>query len=182
MTSTTRPTGGQGERSAWPVLLSYARPYWGALVGGGILSLATAATGLALPLVVRELIGALGAGGTVTGLLVLMTVLVAANAAIGAVGGYVLERAGESVVLTARRGLIGRLIRLRLSAVENAEPGDLMSRVTADTTPPETTIHSKPAASTQSTDAHDLTVETRRAGYKGARGGMSHERHLLQGS
>jgi ABC-type multidrug transport system fused ATPase/permease subunit len=96
--------------------------------------LATAATGLALPLVVRELIGELGAGGTVGGLLVLMSVLVLLNATIGAVGSYVLERTGESVVLTARRGLISRLIRLRLSAVESVEPGDLMSRVTADTT------------------------------------------------
>jgi ABC-type multidrug transport system fused ATPase/permease subunit len=121
-------------RGAWRVLLAYARPFRFALVGGGVLSLATAATGLALPLVVRELIAELGGGGTVTGLLVLMSVLVVANASIGALGSYVLERAGESVVLTARRGLLSRLIRLRLSAVESIEPGDLMSRVTADTT------------------------------------------------
>jgi hypothetical protein len=55
------------------VLLAYARPYWLALVGGGLLSLTTAATGLALPLVVRELIDTLGAGRTVADLLVLMT-------------------------------------------------------------------------------------------------------------
>ena len=66
------------------MLLTYARPYWLVLVAGGLLSLATAATGLALPLVVRELISQLGTGGTVTGLLVLMTVLVVANATIGA--------------------------------------------------------------------------------------------------
>jgi len=64
----------------------------------------------------------------------LMTVLVVANAAIGALGGYVLRRTAESVVLAARRGLLARLLRLRLSAVERHEPGDLMSRVTADTT------------------------------------------------
>lgn len=120
--------------AAWRVLLSYARPHWLVLIVGGVLSLATAASGLALPLVVRELIRQLGAGDTVTGLLVLMTVLVLLNATIGALGSYVLERTGESVVLTARRGLISRLIRLRLSAVETVEPGDLMSRVTADTT------------------------------------------------
>jgi ABC-type multidrug transport system fused ATPase/permease subunit len=128
------PSSQAPTRTAWRVLLSYARPYWLALVAGGLLSLATAGTGLALPLVVRELIGSVGAGQTITGLLVLMTVLVVANATIGAVGSYVLERTGESVVLTARRGLISRLIRLRLSAVESTEPGDLMSRVTADTT------------------------------------------------
>lgn len=121
-------------REALRILVKYARPYRLALILGGLLSLATAATGLALPLVVRELIGSLGDGAAVSGLLILMTVLVIANAAIGAIGGFVLERAGESVVLTARRGLIARLIRLRLSAIETAEPGDLMSRVTADTT------------------------------------------------
>lgn len=124
----------QPDASAWRVMLGYARPYWLALLGGGLLSLATSATGLALPLVVRELISELGADSTVNGLLVLMTVLVVANAGIGAVGSYVLWRIGESVVLTARHGLVSRLIRLRLSAVEGAEPGDLMSRVTADTT------------------------------------------------
>jgi ATP-binding cassette subfamily C protein len=37
-------------------------------------------------------------------------------------------------VLTARRGLVARLLRLRVPAVDQSEPGDLMSRVTADTT------------------------------------------------
>jgi ATP-binding cassette subfamily C protein len=120
--------------ATWRALRPYVRPYRWVLVGGGLLSLATSATGLALPLVVRELIDALGTGDTVTGLLVLMTAIVVANAAIGAIGSYVLARAGESVVLTARRGLLSRLVRLRVSAVERAEPGDLMARVTSDTT------------------------------------------------
>ena len=120
--------------SAWRVLLSHARPHSGALLIGGALSLATAASGLALPLVVRELIGTLGTDHPVAGLVALMSVLVVANAAIGAMGGYVLRRTAESVVLEARRSLVSRLLRLRLSALERHEPGDLMSRVTADTT------------------------------------------------
>jgi len=119
---------------AWRVLLSYARPHRVALMVGGVLSLATAASGLVLPLVVRELIGNLGAGGPVAGLVVVMSLLVFANAAVGALGSYVLQRTAESVVLRARHRLVGRLLRLRLSAVERHEPGDLMSRVTADTT------------------------------------------------
>jgi ATP-binding cassette subfamily C protein len=110
------------------------RPHWLALIVGGLLSLVTAATGLALPLVARELIDNLAVGGPVTAAVLVMTALVVANAGIGAVGGYVLQRTSESVVLTARRALVARLLRLRLSAVESAEPGDLMSRVTADTT------------------------------------------------
>ncbi|MGE5827609.1 MAG: ABC transporter ATP-binding protein [Micromonosporaceae bacterium] len=126
MTDAPRPT--------WHVLLSYLRPHWPAVLAGGLLSLVTGATGLLLPLVARGLIGELGAGRSVTGPLLLMTALVLANAAIGAIGGYILRRTAESVVLTARRGLVARLLRLRISAVDRTEPGDLMSRVTADTT------------------------------------------------
>ena len=121
-------------RAAWRVLLGYAKPYRWYLVGGGLLGLATTATGLALPLVARQLIDNLSQGRSLTGALLVMTLLVFTNAAIGAVGGYVLRRTAESVVLTARRGLAARLLRLRISAVDRTEPGDLMSRVTADTT------------------------------------------------
>ncbi len=37
------------EPPAWRVLLTYARPYRLLLIGGGLLSLATGAVGLALP-------------------------------------------------------------------------------------------------------------------------------------
>lgn len=133
-TASQDPFDHAAPRAPWRGVLSYVRPFRWALIGGGLLSLATGATGLALPLVVRELIEALGVGGSVTGLLLVMTALVVTNAAIGAVGSYVLERTGESIVLSARERLISRLVRLCVAAVENIEPGDLMSRVTADTT------------------------------------------------
>jgi ATP-binding cassette subfamily C protein len=77
-----------------------------AIVVGGLLSLVTGATGLALPLVARHLIGELGAGRPITAAVIAMTGLVLANAAIGAVGGYLLQRTAESVVLTARLRLL----------------------------------------------------------------------------
>jgi len=120
--------------AAWRVLLGYVRPHRWTLVAGGVLSLATAATGLALPLVARRLIEQLGSHRPVSGAVLVMTGLVLANAGIGAVGSFVLRRTAESVVLTARLGLVGRLLRLRIAAVDRSEPGDLMSRVTADTT------------------------------------------------
>jgi ATP-binding cassette subfamily C protein len=104
------------------------------LLVGGLLSLATTATGLALPLVVRELIERLAGHGSITTLLEMMIVLVLANAVIGAAGSHVLQRTAESVVLAARRQLVGRLVRLRMSTIERTEPGDLISRVTGDTT------------------------------------------------
>ncbi|MGB3444293.1 MAG: ABC transporter ATP-binding protein [Actinophytocola sp.] len=122
------------DEPAWRVLLDYIRPFRTSLLFGGLLSMATAATGLALPLVVRELINGLTAERVVTGLLVVMGALVLGHAVIGAVGTYVLERTAESVVLVARRRLVSRLLWLRIPTLDHTEPGDLMSRVTADTT------------------------------------------------
>src|SRR5215831_7567168 len=116
------------------VLGSYLRPHWRTLVGGGGLSLLSSGSLLVLPLVARQLITNLGDGGSLSRPLILMTVLIGLNAAIGAYGGYLLQRTAESVVLTARRGLVARLIRLRVPAVDRSEPGDLMARVTSDTT------------------------------------------------
>ncbi len=76
----------------------------------------------------------LGADGSITGILVLLTALVVLGTVIESFAVYVLERTAESVVLAARRTLIGRLLRLRLPEVERTQPGDLMSRVTSDTT------------------------------------------------
>ena len=121
-------------RATWQVMYGYVRPHRLTLLAGAVLSLLTGATGLALPLVVRALINDLGRHRSVTVVLVLMTVLVLANAALGAVGSYVLRRTAESVVLAARRRLVDRLLGLTIGALDRAEPGDLMSRVTSDTT------------------------------------------------
>ncbi|MEQ8144980.1 ABC transporter ATP-binding protein [Streptomyces sp. OP7] len=126
--------GEQTGSPAWRLLLGYVRPHRWALLGGAALSLVTGATGLVLPLVARELIDDLAHDRAVTGALLLMSALVIANAVLGAVGSYVLRRTAESVVLGARRTLSSYLLRLRVAAVDRAEPGDLMARVTSDTT------------------------------------------------
>ncbi|WP_461018781.1 ABC transporter ATP-binding protein [Streptomyces daliensis] len=119
---------------AWRVLLGYVRPYRGALLVGALLSLVTGGTGLALPLVARQLIDDLSHDRALAPTLLAMTGLVLANAALGATGGYVLRRTAESVVLGARRALASYLLRLRVSALDRSEPGDLMARITSDTT------------------------------------------------
>ncbi|HEX6675071.1 MAG TPA: ABC transporter ATP-binding protein [Actinomycetes bacterium] len=137
-TQVDQPTGDHqpsaAEAPAWRVLLGYARPFRLALLLGGLLSLATGAVGLALPLVARQLVGDLAHDRAVGGVLLLLAVLALANAGIGALGSYVLERAAESVVLSARRRLVDHLVRLRIPATDRSEPGDLMARVTSDTT------------------------------------------------
>ncbi|MFJ4367461.1 ABC transporter ATP-binding protein [Streptomyces chartreusis] len=118
----------------WQLLLGYVRPHRWALLAGALLSLVTGATGLLLPLVARELIDDLSHDRAITGALLIMSALVVANAALGGLGSYVLRRTAESVVLGARRALSSYLLRLRITAVDRSEPGDLMARVTSDTT------------------------------------------------
>ncbi|MFD8717299.1 ABC transporter ATP-binding protein [Streptomyces sp. NPDC059629] len=116
------------------MLLSYVRPHRWALLAGALLSLLTGATGLLLPLVARGLIEDLSHDRSITGKLLAMAGLVVGNAGLGALGSYVLRRTAESVVLGARRTLSSYLLRLRIAAVDRTEPGDLMARITSDTT------------------------------------------------
>ncbi|MFE9345176.1 ABC transporter ATP-binding protein [Streptomyces olivaceus] len=129
--TTADPQSGQ---PAWRLLLSYIRPHRGALAAGALLSLLTGAAGLLLPLVARELIDDLAHDRAITGALLAMSGLVVGNTALGALGSYVLRRTAESVVLGARRSLSSYLLRLRVAAVDRTEPGDLMARITSDTT------------------------------------------------
>ncbi|MGW2567303.1 ABC transporter ATP-binding protein [Streptomyces sp. NPDC001537] len=119
---------------AWRLLLAYVRPHRWSLLTGALLSLVTGATGLLLPLVAKGLIEDLSHGRAITGALLAMSGLVVTNAALGALGSYVLRRTAESVVLGARRALSSYLLRLRIPAVDRSEPGDLMARITSDTT------------------------------------------------
>ncbi|MER6352501.1 ABC transporter ATP-binding protein [Streptomyces sp. NPDC001634] len=119
---------------SWRLLLGYVRPHRWALCAGALLALATGASGLLLPLVARGLIDDLAHDRPITWALLAMSGLVLANAAVGALGSYVLRRTAESVVLGARRALSSYLLRLRISAVDRTEPGDLMARITSDTT------------------------------------------------
>ncbi|MFI5960910.1 ABC transporter ATP-binding protein [Streptomyces asoensis] len=123
-----------GGRPPWRLLLDYVRPHGRSLLVGAVLSLVTGATGLLLPLVARKLIDDLGHDRSISGALFALTALVVANSAVGALGSYVLRRTAESVVLGARRALSSYLLRLRITAVDRSEPGDLMARITSDTT------------------------------------------------
>ncbi|MET8978444.1 ABC transporter ATP-binding protein [Streptomyces sp. NPDC004539] len=118
----------------WRLLLGYVRPHRRTLFAGAVLSLLTGAAGLLLPLVARELIADLSHDRPIGGALALMTALVVLNAVLGGLGSYVLRRTAESVVLGARKALSSYLLRLRITAVDRTEPGDLMARITSDTT------------------------------------------------
>ncbi|GAA3136566.1 ABC transporter ATP-binding protein [Streptomyces rectiviolaceus] len=118
----------------WRALYRYFRPHRWVVALGALCTLIGAATGLAQPLAAKALVDRLGSDDSIAGIILLLTALVVIGTAIESVGAYVLERTAESVVLAARRTLIGRLLRLRVPEVERTQPGDLMSRITSDTT------------------------------------------------
>ena len=122
------------ERASLRVVAGYIRPHWRALLAGGLLSLATAATGLLLPLVVRALIDGLSHHRGLATLIVLLCLLMLADAVLGSAGNYVLLRTGETITLTARQRLAARLLRITVTALDRSEPGDLMARAAVDTT------------------------------------------------
>ncbi|MEU1107161.1 ABC transporter ATP-binding protein [Streptomyces tibetensis] len=121
-------------RETLKALYGYVRPHRWAVALGLLCALAGAAGGLVQPLATKTLVDRLSSGGTIGTVLLAMTVLVLLSMVVEAFGAYVLERTAESVVLAARRSLIGRLLRLRVAEVDRMQPGDLMSRVTSDTT------------------------------------------------
>lgn len=139
-------------RSTWRLLLDHARPHRRALLVAGLVTSVGGLAGLAQPLAAKAVIDTLSAHRPVLTPLILLTGLVIGAAVISAVGTYLLERAAEGVVLVARRRMMHRLLRLRVGEVDRLKPGDLLSRLTSDTTVLRT------AASSAIVDAANATL------------------------
>ncbi|HEX8511395.1 MAG TPA: ABC transporter ATP-binding protein, partial [Propionibacteriaceae bacterium] len=73
-------------------------------------------------------------GGRLTPVVVTLVLVLLGGSLVGAVQRYLLQRAAEGVVLSTRRRLVGRLLRLPISEYDQRRTGDLMSRVGSDTT------------------------------------------------
>jgi ABC-type multidrug transport system fused ATPase/permease subunit len=119
---------------AWRLLLAHISPHRWTLVGGGALGFLAGLAVLAQPMVAKLVVDSLGQGRSLVGPVALLAVLTVGGALLNAAGTYLLGRAAESVVLSARHGLISQLLRLRVGALDHLKPGDLLSRVTSDTT------------------------------------------------
>lgn len=98
------------------------------------LTLAGAGLGLAQPLVAKRAVDGAPGGTGVWLLLGGLVLLFLAEAVVNACGRYLLERMGERVVLGLRRTMVDRLLRLRVGVYDDHRVGDLVSRVTTDTT------------------------------------------------
>jgi ATP-binding cassette, subfamily B, bacterial len=117
-------------------LLPFLRPHRAMAAGAlGALLVATAAT-LALPVALRRVINVLAAGDAVAmnrmfiGLLAVAAVL----AVFGALRFYLVTRLGERVVADLRTAVYHRVVRMDPLFFETTRVGEVLSRLTTDTT------------------------------------------------
>ena len=124
----------KGPKAKFSQLLPYLGEHKGALWVAVALSIVGAAISLAQPLVVGQVITAVQTGKD-TGLLVLILIAVVLGSAVASGFLYfVLAKAGEGVVLSARGQLATRMLRLPIVEYDLRRTGDLVSRVGSDTT------------------------------------------------
>ena len=128
------PGKDKGPKAKFSQLLPYLGEHKGALWVAVALSLVGAVISLAQPLVVGQVITAVQTG-TDTGLLVVILIgVVLGSAVISGFLYYVLAKAGEGIVLTARGKLATRMLRLPIVEYDLRRTGDLVSRMGSDTT------------------------------------------------
>ncbi|WP_196843727.1 MULTISPECIES: ABC transporter ATP-binding protein [unclassified Cryobacterium] len=123
-----------GPRAKFSQLLPYLFEHKKVLSVVIVLSVLGAAASLAQPLLVSQVITIVQANNPLGSLVGLLVTLVVISGLISGYQHYLLQRTGEGVVLSSRRKLVGRLLRLPISEFDSRRTGDLVSRVGSDTT------------------------------------------------
>ncbi|GAB3999133.1 hypothetical protein GCM10029992_27030 [Glycomyces albus] len=127
------PDAEQPEKAPIARLWAYAREHLRLLIIGGALSFAGGLVGLVQPLVAMEVIDSLSASESLRDTLLLLGGIVVIGGILSALGPYLMQIAGQDVVLDVRKRVIGTLVRLEVAEVDRLRPGDLVSRLTSDT-------------------------------------------------
>ncbi len=123
-----------GPKAKFSQLTPYLLEHKGALGVAVILSLIGAVVSLAQPLVVGQIITSVQEGQDVGQLAAILVVIIFAAGVASGFMYYVLAKAGEGVVLSARNKLAVRLLKLPILEYDLRRTGDLVSRVGSDTT------------------------------------------------
>ncbi|MEV7025243.1 ABC transporter ATP-binding protein [Kitasatospora sp. NPDC093558] len=112
----------------WTLTRGHRRALGAAL----LLTLTAAAVGIGQPLAAKAVVEALTAHRPLLLPVTVLVVLLLAQALIGAVAVFLLERTGERFVLGMRTGLTSHLLRVRMAAFDRLRVGDLMARASTD--------------------------------------------------
>lgn len=135
-TSRRRGRGAQqdGPRATFRQLLPFLFEHKRTLIVVAVLSVFGAATSLAQPLLVGQLIDAVQSDRGLGILVWVLVALVIVSSIISGYQHYLLQRTGTAVVYSSRRKLIARILHLPISEFDARRTGDLVSRVGTDTT------------------------------------------------
>lgn len=124
----------RGPRAKLKDLLPYLKDHRKTLIIALVLSVLGSLLALGQPLLIGQLITAVEQNLD-TGLLAgLIVGLVITSALVNAFQYYLLYKTGEGVVLTTRKALVARLLRLPIWQYDRRRIGDLVSRVGSDST------------------------------------------------
>jgi ATP-binding cassette subfamily B protein len=123
-----------GPKAKFNQLTPYLLEHKGALTIAVILSLIGAGASLAQPMVVGQVITAVKNHASLSGIIIALVAITLGSALTSGLMYYVLAKAGEGVVLSARQKLAHRLLRLPIREYDLRRTGDLVSRVGSDTT------------------------------------------------
>lgn len=128
------PQPDEGPRAKFSQLLPYLFEHKKVLGVVIALSILGAAAALGQPLLVSQMITVVQEGSPLGMLVWALVGLVVLSALLSGFQHYLLQRTGTSVVLSARRQLVRRMLRLPISEFDTRRTGDLVSRVGSDTT------------------------------------------------
>lgn len=124
----------KGPRAKLKDLLPYLKDHKKALYLALGLSVLVSALSLGQPLLVGQLISAVEANLSITALAIGLVVLILVSALVNAFQFYLLYKTGEGVVLSTRKQLVARMLRLPIAEYDRRRIGDLVSRVGSDST------------------------------------------------
>lgn len=124
----------EGPRASFGRLLTYLFENKPAMAVIIVLSVLGAGASLAQPLLVNQVVTAVQQGQTLSLLVWALVALVIVSGLLNGIQHFLLQRAGEGVVLSTRRKLIARILNLPISEFDTRRTGDLVSRVGSDTT------------------------------------------------
>jgi ATP-binding cassette subfamily B protein len=123
-----------GPRSDFSTLIGYLFEHRRTMVFIVVLSVLGSLASLAQPLLVNQVITAVEHGKTLTVLVWTLAALVVLSGVLNGYQHFMLQRAGEGVVLSSRRRLVTKILNLPISEFDARRTGDLVSRVGSDTT------------------------------------------------
>lgn len=124
----------KGPRAELKDLFPYLKPYKKVLTFAIVLSMFGSLLALGQPLLIGQLISAVEENREIQTLAIAIIALIISSALINAFQFYLLYKTGEGVVLSTRKALVARLLRLPIWQYDRRRTGDLVSRVGSDST------------------------------------------------